>query len=362
MDGFKIADSIRYIDDIKLKLGKPDPKFFIKYENQLALNSIKISKEITPDLQNSIDQVCKNLNLESNYINAYITSSSEIQAGCLSDSKDKCIITLTSAVINLLSSDEINFIIGHELGHFLLHHNIEEIMNEDSQETYIKKRAQEISVDRIGLLACKNLDVAIRAIVKSLSGLNEKYLTFDMRSFLDQLENINLSHQDLGQFSSHPSFILRVKALLRFSLSNLYLNHIEETGGSNIKDIDKLIQKDLDKYVDMEIRDDINKSKENLLFWGYIFAYVKNGSLTKENQLLISNKFGEQKKDKLIKMIQNRSSKNVINDVYKKLLSAVDNFRKVAPNKAKKEINMIFIKIEDETRHKGFFDEINRDI
>ena len=61
-------------------------------------------------------------------------------------------------------------------------------------------------------------------------------------------------------------------------------------------------------------------------------------------------------------MIENRSSKDVINDVYDKLLSAVNNFRKIAPNKAKKEINMIFIKIEDETSHKGFFDEINRDI
>ena len=42
MDGFKLADSIRYIDDIKLKLKKIDPQFLIKYENQLALNSIKI--------------------------------------------------------------------------------------------------------------------------------------------------------------------------------------------------------------------------------------------------------------------------------------------------------------------------------
>ena len=240
--------------------------------------------------------------------------------------------------------------------------NIEEIINEESQETFIKKRAQEISVDRVGLLACKNLDVSIRAIVKSLSGLNEKYLTFDMRSFLDQLDNINLNHQDLGQFSSHPSFILRVKALLGFSLSNSYLNHIEETGGSNIKDIDKLIQKDLDKYVDMEIRHDINKSKENALFWGYAFSFIKTGSLTKENQLFISNKFGEQKKDKLIKMIENRSSKDVINDVHDKLLSAISSFRRVAPHKAKKEINMILIQIEDETSHEGFFDEINKDI
>ena len=212
------------------------------------------------------------------------------------------------------------------------------------------------------MLACKNLDVSIRAIVKSLSGLNEKYLTFDMRSFLSQLENIKSSYSDLDQFSSHPSFILRVKALLRFSLSEPYLNFVGGAGGTNIKDVDALIQKDLNKYIDTEIRDDINQSKENLLFWGYVYAYIKEGLLTKENQLSISKKFGKQKKDKLIKMIKNRSSENVVNDVYEKLISSAHDFRKVAPHQAKKEINMIFISIENETNSKGFFNNIIRDI
>ena len=167
---------------------------------------------------------------------------------------------------------------------------------------------------------------------------------------------------------SKISPLIKGKDLNKFQIgtilksTNKILKKAIRSGGSSINDIDKLIQRDLDKYVDMQIRDDINKSKENVLFWGYTYAYIKKGSLTKKNQLSISNKFGEQKKDKLIKMIENRSSKDVINDVYDKLLSAVNNFRKIAPNKAKKEINMIFIKIEDETSHKGFFDEINRDI
>tara|TARA_B100000989_G_C19491204_1_gene449901 strand:+ start:355 stop:1443 length:1089 start_codon:yes stop_codon:yes gene_type:complete len=360
MDGFELANSVRYVDDTKLELGKPDPEFLSKYENDLALNSIKISKEITPGIQNSIDSVCKNLSVKPNFVKAYITSSSEIQAGCISNSKENCIITLSSAVVNLLSIEEIKFVIGHELGHFLLNHNIEKIINNNSQESYIKKRAQEISVDRIGLLASKDLNVSIKAIVKSLSGLNENYLTFDMRSFLEQLNEINTSHKDSGKFSSHPSFLLRVKALLRFSLSELYLGHIDGEGGTQMHDIDKLIQKDLDRYVDKDIRDNINKSKEEVCFWGYVFAYIKQGSFTKANQELLSDKFGEQKKVKLIKMIENRSSNSVRNDVKEKLIQSIYKYRDIAPNKAKKDINMIFIKIEDETNQKGFLQEINR--
>ena len=55
-------------------------------------------------------------------------------------------------------------------GHFLLSHNIEEQHLVESQEGYIKKRAQEISVDRIGLLACKDINILESAITKSLSG------------------------------------------------------------------------------------------------------------------------------------------------------------------------------------------------
>ena len=82
----------------------------------------------------------------------------------MSFNDENCIITLTSAVINLLEFNEIKFILGHELGHFLLSHNIEENINLESQEGYIKKRAQEISVDRIGLLACKDINIATKAI------------------------------------------------------------------------------------------------------------------------------------------------------------------------------------------------------
>ena len=59
----------------------------------------------------------------------------------------------------------------HELGHFLLSHTIENIIS--SKETLIALRAKEISVDRIGLWACRDIKIAIRTIIKTLSGLPE---------------------------------------------------------------------------------------------------------------------------------------------------------------------------------------------
>ena len=362
MNAFDLADSVRYLDDSKLRIQTANPNLLQNYEAGLALNSLKISKEITPDLQMCLEETCSNLFLDPGMVNAYVTSSPEIQAGCMSFNKESCIITLTSAVINLLDFDEIKFVMGHELGHFLLSHNIEEKKFLESKEGYIKTRAQEISVDRLGLLACGDIDVATKTIVKSLSGLNENYVTFNMQSFLKQLDLEIAKKEELGKFSTHPSFILRAKALLRFSLSTPFLNHTDNRNGSNLKEIDKLIQNDLNLYIDRDLRQDINKSKEMVLFWGFAFAYIKTGSFSKLNQTKLGKDFGNQMKDKLIKMIENTHSETAISEVKNKLFGAIEIYKNTAPNIAKKELNIMLLRIEKETQQKDFFKEILRGV
>ena len=358
MESFELAGSVRYLDDTKLKTQTLDSGLQRNYEAGLALNSLKISKEITPDLQKCLEETCANLFLDINKVNAYVTSSPEIQAGCMSFNDENCIITLTSAVINLLEFNEIKFILGHELGHFLLSHNIEENINLESQEGYIKKRAQEISVDRIGLLACKDINIATKAIIKSLSGLNEKHLTFNMQAFIGQLDSETAKQEGFGQFSTHPSFILRAKALLRFSLSDPYMKHTLNSKGSDLKEIDKLIQNDLNLYIDRDLREDIKTSKDMISFWGYAFAFVKTGTFTKENQRIIEQKFGDNMKDKLINMINNMSVNEAIDSVQNKLLAAINKYKKIAPYIAKKELNILLIEIEKESHQKDFFKEL----
>ena len=353
MDAFDLASSVRYMDDAKLKTRSPDPSLINNFEAGLEINSLKISKEITPDLYQCLEDTCVNLFLDINKVNAYVTSSPEIQAGCVSFSKESCLILFMGTILGV---NGIN--IGHELGHFLFSHNIEEHQIQASQEGYIKKRAQEISVDRIGLLACKDIDIATRAITKSLSGLDEKYITFNMRGFLNQLDSDVAKNESSGQFSSHPSFILRVKALLRFSLSEPFLRHTSNVQGTNISEIDKMIQNDLNIYIDKDLRRDIDYSKKMLSFWGYAFAYVKGGSFSKENQIIMANKFGDEMKDKLIKMVQSQSMEDAVTVVQNKLFDSINSYKTIAPNTARKELNVLLMKIEEETNQKAFFKEV----
>lgn len=362
MEAFELAASIRYLDDTKLRTFTGDPRSIKNYEAGLALNSLKISKEITPNIFGSLEETCSNLNLDSSKVKAYVTSSPEIQAGCMSFSKESCVITLTSAIINLMDFEEIKFILGHELGHFLLSHNIEETQTQESKEGYIKTRAQEISVDRLGLLACRNIDVATRAVVKTLSGLDEKYIKFNMKAFLGQLDEDLIKNEKTKKFSSHPSFILRAKALMRFSLSDPYLQLTKEISGTNLIEIDRLIQEDLNTYIDKDLRIDIKEAKELIPFWGYAYAYVKNGSFTKQNQSNLEKKFGSNMKEKLIHMITGLSTEEAIKVVKIKFINSINNYKIVAPNIAKQELNLMILEIEEDTNQKGFFNEILQEV
>ena len=362
MDAFEQAKSIRYLDDLKLKTHQYDEKFISNYEAGLALNSLKISKEITPDIYESLSEVCDALKLNSDQVKAYVTSSSEIQATCMSFNKEACIITLSSKILNLLSFEEIKFVMGHEIGHFLLSHNIEDTELDHSQESFIKKRAQEISVERIGLWACKDLNIATRAIVKTLSGLNEDYIRFDMQAFLKQLDDDAALKDTSGQFSTHPSFLIRAKALLRFSLSDQFQKYLNNSEGSNLEEIDQLIRKDLDLYIDKELRLDIKNSKEMVSFWGYAYAFVKKGSFSKKDQYIFSQKFGQTKKDKLINMIKDQSSDFAIKACKDRFFKSIIGFKSTAPNLAKKELNLLLLEIEAETKQINFHKEIIKDL
>ena len=362
MDAFQLASTVRYIDDIKLQTYSSNSSLINNIQAGLALNSLKISRETTPDLYSCVESTCENLSLDIEKVNAYITSSPEIQASCISFNKDNCIITLTSAVINLLDFDEIKFVIGHELGHFLLSHNIEEKHSTESQEGYIKKRAQEISVDRIGLMACKDISIATRAITKSLSGLGEKYISTNMQGFLNQLDHDDAKSDDKGRFSSHPSFILRLKALLRFSMSDPYLRYVKNSAGTNLKDIDLLIQNDLNTFIDKDLRKEINDAKSMVHFWGYAFAFVKDGTFSKTNQKKLSDQFGKDMKDKLIKMIGSLTKQDAINAVQSKLIKAINDFKLVAPNTSKKELNIYLMQIEKESGQVGILKEIIKNL
>lgn len=325
---FDLAENIRYSGDTRISLQSLSGDQTEKISRQFAQSGLRISKKLTPDIFEVFENVFSRLKININSITAYVYSSPETQATCFSDNRQECLIWVTSSLIKLMSKEELAFVIGHEIGHFLFGHNIEEKFDNESDEYLIRSRAQEISVDRVGIIACGSLNIAIQALMKLISGLDDKLLRFDVGTFLDQMKNQRgetILHE--GENSTHPSLIMRCRALVWFSMSNGFL----KTGGEELIKIDQRITTDSEKYVDGPARERIADAKKTLTMWLAALAAVRDGVMDKSDQKIIQSLVGVEMLKKLLNLYSEQSRNEVLCTTKEKLIDALNHYQKIAP-------------------------------
>ena len=215
------AQAFRFSGDQEVYNPESSISPFVDASNLLYKHELAISGHVTPGLERSINQVCGRLHLPRSSFDAFVYSSSEIQASCIILNSDRFAIRVSSGLVDLLDEDEFKFVIGHEIAHFIFSHQLALSKMSGSIELYLLQRSQEISADRLGLISCNSLEVATRTLMKSLSGLSSKHLRFDVREFVDQSRR-SASHSGDGEiFLTHPSMVVRCRGLLWFSGTNL---------------------------------------------------------------------------------------------------------------------------------------------
>jgi hypothetical protein len=325
----EFASQFRYSED------KPTKKF-IEVNNELEVfdvhNSLLVTKTVSPIIYSSLERAAKNLLIDHNNINMYVHASSEINAMCYNGIDDGYVVILSSALINLLKDKELDFVIGHELGHLLFGHTKEQKI--DSAEGMKLSRAKELSVDRIGLVATRDLDATLRAVIKIISGLSDKFLNFNVLEFIDQLRKFDIDASGMLGQTTHPSFLIRARALLLFSTSDKY-QYLLDKDGKNLFEVDKAIKREMDKYIDKSFNEETKRLKDNFNFWITCFSAIADKSLSKEEQSHIAEKYGEDKLNKFKGMIEGRSLSEIEILVNKKLLQASDalaKFRSISVN------------------------------
>jgi hypothetical protein len=297
-----LSKKYRYSEDFEFRKRPANESTSSKIQRILFTNGLQVSKDITPKLYECLVIATENLHLPVESVCAVVSSSSELQAQCFYGDDARCCINLSSSLVNLLNPDEVVFVMGHEIGHFILRHN-QEIDRNESLENFIHQRAKEISVDRAGLVACQSLEASLRATIKVLSGLPDQYIRFDMSNFLNQLRAADQENASLSEtYVSHPSLILRARALLWFSMND-EIKIGEKAGSLSLSKIDALIKKDLDKYLDGPARKKIEDTEKDLKFWMASLEITEKGILTKEDQTRLITEFGETSVKKLISML-----------------------------------------------------------
>lgn len=204
------------------------------------------------------------------------------------------IVSLTSGLVEMMSDDELRFVLGHELGHLhyrhyragLIHLAVGEDDEGDSKlpgllarkmESW--ERLAELSADRVGFAAVGGrVEPAITAFFKMASGLGPEHLRFDVNAFLAQLEDLqSLQRREvLAQFS-HPVTPVRVRALQLYG----------EAGGMSIGEeahraVDQAVAR-IARLMDHEVSEPLEvQERDFLLSAGLLAAYSDGTEITDE--------------------------------------------------------------------------------
>lgn len=263
----------------------------------LLSEAVRINPRLLPGLAGALREVAERARIDQP-LEAYVHSSPEINAGVIMAHNRKLVL-LTSGAIERLTGDELNFVIGHELGHAYYGHIDVPIRTVLEKSTKINARQamqllawcrkSEISADRVGLLCCSGVEVAASAMFKTLSGLCLEGFRVDPEEFASQWDELaaEMSRDATGDYwrASHPFPPLRMKALLLFWSSDL-ANTIAPaaSGATPLAEVDSTIERYL-AMMDPLARDDAaaqgsaDPMLTEFLLWGSLYVAASDGRI-----------------------------------------------------------------------------------
>jgi Peptidase family M48 len=332
-----LAERVRFSGDKPLSGATASGRNAKSLRSVLYQNSVRISDFVTPLLANSVRTACERLEVPEGSVEAFIVPSPAIQGECLQLEDDSCALRFTSAMVNLLSSDEFEFVVGHEIGHFLFSHTA---ANQPSIESFMQQRRQEISVDRIGLLASGSLDCSIRALMKTVSGLTGEHIRFDVGHFLSQLRNISDLHDTASNTATHPSILVRCRALLWFSLRDS-LTLLDDEGNAQSGKMDGNIERDLDRFVDGPAKRAISSALDELALWTAGFQIIDAGAFTKRHQQAIVRLFDADTMEKLKVFLSDLPQNEASSILFERVETARRALESLIPSTFEREVRLV---------------------
>ncbi len=197
------------------------------HHDQLKEAAYQVTRENEPALAEVIQEAAARLQVEP--VQVFVVRSREINAYTFGLDSPKSIV-LYSPLFQLMERSELEFIIGHEMGHVKLGHTVLNslvggmagIPASMSAALLLNlaflswNRTCEYSADRAGLLACRELNKAISALVKlEARSANPAALQAALARLDAQDDDPSGTFGEL--LMTHPLIIKRIEKLREFA-------------------------------------------------------------------------------------------------------------------------------------------------
>lgn len=230
---------------------------YVKWE-LIALKGgyFQITQDSCGDLYDQIVDVQKTLDVL--YLPELYTKWDYAVNGFTTGTKDDTLMVLHTGAVDLLTEQELRFVVGHEFGHIksdhVLLHMMASMINAGLSEIPVVgkladpfkylllywQRMSEFTADRAGLLACQDLDIALDCIIK-MAGIPKKLFGTNARDgFMKQASRFSLDLSDFSEkaiktitiaTSTHPWTVMRAAELIKWYESGEYQRIVNKYDG-----------------------------------------------------------------------------------------------------------------------------------
>lgn len=213
------------------------------YRQIQQMDGIAVSPQQYPEVYGIGEECARHLGIGIPQI--FIYYSPMIDAYTIATDDVEPIIILSSAIVEALTLDELQFVIGHECGHI---HNLHGVYNTAvelmtnsmagiilatvpglgilktiiqgslSLFMYSWSRSAEITCDRAGLICCGDLETAQTALAKMTTGGVNKLDRINIQEYVKQISQVQASPLRFQELlSNHPLIHKRIEALRLFA-------------------------------------------------------------------------------------------------------------------------------------------------
>ncbi len=246
---------------IRNAIGSIGEQFF--YLNNIA-SSILVGQNQLPEIHDLLLEACKVLDLEPPQL--YVQQNPTPNAYTFAMRGEKPFIMLHTSLIEMLTPEEIQAVIAHELGHLKCEHGVYLTMAnvmvlatnllpgwgtmiaQSLQERILQwVRCAEFSCDRAALLATQNPRTIMSVLMKLAGGSPTLAPQLNLDAFIDQAKAYDqASNRGLGETLrtlqtaqlSHPVPVIRAREIERWASSAQYQNLLQQHN-DDVKDAGK---------------------------------------------------------------------------------------------------------------------------
>ena len=208
------------------------------HHRELIAGAQRVTRSSTPGLAQIVEESTGRLQVEP--VDVFIVHNNTLNAYTFGLSSPKAVVVY-DGLLRAMDHDEVQFVVGHELGHVDLGHTwlnslaggMAGIPASISAALILTlalrwwNRACEFSADRAGLLACNNPQKAISALLKLELGPQARQLSPQaVQQAMTKIAAEDDSWlEGMGEaFATHPMIERRVRELMKFMRSAEYQN------------------------------------------------------------------------------------------------------------------------------------------